>query len=211
MKRKQNFTLIELLVVIAIIVILAAMLLPALNKARASSQQISCINNLKQQGLFFQMYSADNNERMPLGFLCPASDYDASVTPHTRDAGGDPWHFKLIEYNNGSCKFLQCPVMLTKENGIYNYPPGGLKWTNNKFTYCYNCKNSGQRLSSYKQPSKTFFTSEGYVTAWNQASWETQGPWVLLGIHKSPSLTNMLFADGAPTGPAFPMTPDSRQ
>jgi prepilin-type N-terminal cleavage/methylation domain-containing protein/prepilin-type processing-associated H-X9-DG protein len=82
----NGFTLIELLVVIAIIAILAAMLLPALAKAKQKAQGIACMNNLKQLTLGWIMYNGDNNGALPPN--CEAAEQKPTATDPAIQPGG---------------------------------------------------------------------------------------------------------------------------
>ncbi|HEV2694538.1 MAG TPA: prepilin-type N-terminal cleavage/methylation domain-containing protein [Verrucomicrobiae bacterium] len=100
MKKRTAFTLIELLVVIAIIAILAAMLLPALSKAKERGRTASCLSNLHQIGIALQLYVDENHNHLP---------YMQDVATNTAVTNLYPSVNVVLASQLGSVKILHCP------------------------------------------------------------------------------------------------------
>ena len=104
-RSKPGFTLVGLLVIIAILAILAAMLLPALARAKQKSSRINCINNLKQDGLAFRVWEGDQGNWFPMGI----STNRGGTKEY--DTGADTFrHFQVMSNELNTPKILACPA-----------------------------------------------------------------------------------------------------
>ena len=202
-KKRKGFTLIELLVVIAIIAILAAILLPALGRARARAKQATCISNLNNIGLAFHMYALDWDYLPPAwGGHWPDGVYDGTgdwdynwvyllANPYLgfTETGDDLWYDRLGEHATEPTVFT-CPARSLLV-GVQDLRPGARYEKN----YSMNQYMAHRRLEAIVHPSRTLLAGDARHPFYHVTFWVY--PHISFPVPVHAGGANLLFADGS--------------
>jgi prepilin-type N-terminal cleavage/methylation domain-containing protein/prepilin-type processing-associated H-X9-DG protein len=215
MKSTRAFTLVELLVVIAIITILAALLLPALSKAKAQTRRTACLNNLKQINLAFQLYAGENGDVLPAAPNTVA--YTAFVTNHFAIfyKGLVKGYVGLQGASSPEDKIFACPADTFYFDGVYE--AGSYHGSSNIdfSSYAYNGLGGttnvppalpdqakvpglfGRKFVSVNDPAKTVLADEFsafWPFSWHETRLPVPGQGGINGIDNAKSVVS--FVDG---------------
>ncbi|MGI5922700.1 MAG: prepilin-type N-terminal cleavage/methylation domain-containing protein [Lentisphaeria bacterium] len=198
MHPRKNFTLIELLVVIAIIAILAAMLLPALAKAREKARTISCVSNLKQQGLGLLSYTDDNEGFYMRTYINIASPAEFHV-----------WCGSTGTHTHGETITPYVPDFQVRRVCPSKYPPGisgaaaNLPGCDFSTYGCYmmNPRLSGKNQNTIPSPARAFVVMDGRgfhhcEYGYNKNAWGDFTVVQLDAWFRHNAGINILFSDG---------------
>ena len=211
-QRKRSFTLIELLVVIAIIAILAGMLLPALNSARAKARDIACRNNLKTWGSVFSMYSLDFSDWFMPAYLQNvdpyvswtrlASSFKYTKTSGDKDSKKSSTNIRLcpgnpvpdestygVDYNPN----MMLTARITADGAFHKYDGYECRWFkvaawNHKHILMMEHQGSNYQFSHYK-----FADPTGSVIRWRH------NPKMKVGSKQAPTAgnSNVVYVNGS--------------
>ena len=203
LRTRSGFTLIELLVVIAIIAILAAMLLPALSRAREKAKRIACLSNLKQVGIATLTYASDHTDK-----VVPAGDGIYPLQLNQSDSSIEAWKqlgLSVTQTNSKSC--WSCPSR--RQFPIYDpgyqqfvigyqYYGGITRWYNNLgfFPSCSPVKTAMSK-PTWMLAADLVARPDGINWTWG----DNAGGWSTLPAHKDsgsrPAGGNEVFIDGS--------------